>query len=131
MTVISVTKDKKHLTKICFSDDYEILIDTDVCTDYRLCEGMSLTLDEIEKIKFDSEYKRAKSRALWYLDRMDYTERKLFEKLTQAGFDKKATAKVLANLTEFSVVDDRRFATRYAERLMESNISKRQALGKP
>lgn len=130
MTVISLTRDKKHLTRIYFSDDYQILIDNDVCIEKALCEGMSLTLEEIEEIKFESEYKRAKSRALWYLDRMDYTEKKLFEKLVKAGFDKKASAKVLSNLTEFSMVDDRRFATRYAERLMEGNISKRQALEK-
>lgn len=130
MTVILVSKDKKHLTKICFTDDIEVLIDNDVCIENGLCEGMNLDLEELEKIKFESEYKRAKSRALWYLDRMDYTEKKLFEKLTLAGFDKKASAKVLSNLTEFGLIDDRRFAIRYAERLLESNVSKRQALGK-
>ena len=130
MIILSLTKDKKHLTKICFSDDIEVLIDNDVCIENGLCEGMNLDIEEIEKLKFDSEYKRAKSRALWYLDRMDYTEKKLFEKLTLAGFDKKASAKVLSNLTEFGLIDDRRFAIRYAERLLESNVSKRQALGK-
>ena len=130
MTVLSVTKDKKHLTKICFDDIEDIFIDNDICVDFGICEGLNLTLEQIEEIKFESEYQRAKSRALWYLDRMDYTEKKLFEKLVMAGFDKKASAKVLSNLTEFGIVDDRRFAIRYAERLMESNISKRQALGK-
>lgn len=130
MIILSVTRDKKHLTKICFDEIEEILIDNDVCVDFGLCEGLNLTLEQIEKIKFESEYQRAKSRALWYLDRMDYTEKKLFEKLVMAGFDKKASAKVLSNLTEFGIVDDMRFATRYAERLMESNISKRQAMQK-
>ena len=55
---------------------------------------------------------------------------RFFEKLIKAGFSKEASAAVLANLCEFSIIDDRRYAERMAERLISNNISKREALNK-
>ena len=130
MIITSLIKDKRHLTKLIFSDGTEILIDNDVCIENSLYTGMEVEPEFIKELKFDSDYKRAKSRALWYLDRMDYTEKVLSEKLIKAGFSKRAVAAVMANLVEFSMIDDRRFAERYAERLIEQNTSKREALNK-
>lgn len=130
MIITSLIKDKRHLTKLMLSDGTEILIDNDVCIENSLYTGMEVEPEFIKELKFDSDYKRAKSRALWYLDRMDYTEKALSEKLIKAGFSKRAVAAVMANLVEFSMIDDRRFAERYAERLIEQNTSKREALNK-
>lgn len=130
MIIIALAKDKKHLTKISLSDGSEILIDNDVCIENSLCAEMEVEAEFLKELKFQSDYKRAKSRALWYLDKMDYTEKALFDKLVRAGFNKKAIAAVMANLTEFGMIDDRRYAERYAERLIESNTSKREALNK-
>ena len=130
MIITSLIKDKRHLTKLMLSDGTEILIDNDVCIENSLYTGMEVEPEFIKELKFDSDYKRAKSRALWYLDRMDYTEKALSEKLFKAGFSKRAVAAVMANLVEFSMIDDRRFAERYAERLIEQNTSKREALNK-
>ena len=130
MLITQLEKDKKHLTRISFSDGSEILLDTDICAENSLYADMGIDLEALKELKFQSDYKRAKSRALWYLDRMDYTEKSLHDKLCKAGDNKKAIAAVMANLTEFSMIDDRRFAERYAERLMEANVSKREALNK-
>ncbi len=130
MIITSLIKDKRHLTKLILSDGTEILIDNDVCIENSLYTGMEVEPEFIKELKFDSDYKRAKSRALWYLDRMDYTEKALSEKLIKAGISKRAVAAVMANLVEFSMIDDRRFAERYAERLIEQNTSKREALNK-
>lgn len=130
MIVTDIKKDKKHLFKICFDDDSYILIDADVCSEKGLRKGDFLDEKELKELKHDSDYKRAKSRALWYLDRMDYTEKALFEKLQKAGFGKKVSAKVLEKFCELGLVDDRRYAERFAERCKESNISKREAVHK-
>ena len=130
MIITEIKKDKKHLMRISFRNGEEILLDTDTCTENRLIKGLDLDQETVAELSFDSEYKRAKSRALWYLDRMDYTEKNLYTKLLRAGFDKKASAKVLARLCELGVVDDRRYAERFAERCVESNISKRETMQK-
>ena len=130
MQITAINKDKKHLTKITFSNGEECFLDNDVVSE----NGISITaqIDEefLSELKFYSDFKRAKSRALWYLDRMDYTEKALYEKLVRAGFSKKASAAVIAKLCELALIDDRRYAERMADRLTTNNISKREALNK-
>ena len=130
MIITAIKPDKKHLTRLIFDDGGEQLLDNDVLAEGSVAVGQDISTEELKELKFNSDYKRAKSRALWYLDRMDYTEKALYEKLLKAGFSKKASAAVLAKLCEFGLIDDRRYAERMAERCKENNISKREAMHK-
>lgn len=130
MTVTGIKPDKKHLTKLLLDEDFEILIDNDALLESGISVGTDLTDEDLKNLKYESDYKRAKSRALWYLDRMDHTEKALYEKLIKAGFSKKASAAVIARFCELGIIDDRRYAERMAERLMDSNVSKREAMHK-
>ena len=130
MIVNKIQRDKKHLTKVTFDNGKEIFIDNDVLAENGLTSGDFLTEEEVEEMRFSSDYTRAKSRALWYLDRMDYTEKVLYEKLVKAGFGKKASAAVIARFCELGVIDDRRYAERLAARFSENNVSKREAMQK-
>ena len=130
MKVTAIKPDKKHLTKLLLDEDYEILIDSGVLGESGITTGSHITEEELKKLKYESELSRAKSRALWYLDQMDYTEKALYEKLIKAGFGKRASAAVIARLCELGVIDDRRYAERLAERLKETNVSKREAMHK-
>lgn len=130
MQILALQKDKLHLTKITLSNGEEVLIDNDVCRDNYLKKGDELSDEKLNDLIFESQYQRAKSRAVWYLDRKDRTAKDLYNKLCLAGFDKKASAKVIARLTEVGLIDDRRFAENYADRLVSSNVSKREALQK-
>lgn len=130
MIITALKSDKKHLVKVCFFGGEEILLDKDVCIDNALCSDMELDKSEIERLIFESDFKRAKSRAMWYLDRSDYTEKAMFQKLLRAGFKKKAAAAAVGRLAELGIIDDRRFAERFCERCFEHNVSKREALHK-
>ena len=130
MQIINIQKDKLHLTKISLSNGEEVLIDNDVCRDNYLKKGDKISEEKLNDLVFQSQYQRAKSRAVWYLDRKDRTAKDLYNKLCLAGFDKKASSKVIARLQEVGLVDDLRFAENYASRLMEGNVSKREALQK-
>lgn len=128
MVITEIKKDKLHLMRLFLSDGNEVLIDKDVYNEKCLKKGMEL--DGLEEIIFESDYRRAKSRAIWYLDRMDHTEKALYDKLLRAGFKPKPCAKVIARLKEVGLLDDNRYAENYANRLIESNVSKREALQK-
>jgi regulatory protein len=130
MQILNIQKDKLHLTKISLSNGEEVLIDNDVCRDNYLKKGDEISEEKLNDLVFQSQYQRAKSRAVWYLDRKDRTAKDLYNKLCLAGFDKKAVAKVIARLQEVGLIDDLRFAENYASRLMEGNVSKREALQK-
>lgn len=127
MQIVSLKKDKLHLTKVIFQGGKEVLIDNDVCN---LNVGDDLTESDLKKLSCESDYVRAKSRAVWYLDRADHTEKGLYDKLLRGGFKKESAAKVVARFIEVGLLDDRRFAENYAERLNSSNYSKREILQK-
>jgi len=130
MIITKITSAKQHLNVVLLNNGQEILLDKDICVIHSLIPDMEISEENLGKLIFESQFSRAKSRALWYLDRMDYTEKKLYDKLISKGFHKKAVAAVLANLTEKGIVDDRRYAERFAEKLMDANVSKREALSK-
>lgn len=130
MQITDIKKEKLHLTKVSLSNGEDVLIDNDVCSEHYLKKGDELSDENLNDLIFQSQFERAKSRAVWYLDRKDRTSKDLYNKLCLAGFDKKASAKVIARLQEVGLIDDRRFAENYALRLIECNISKREALQK-
>lgn len=130
MIISKITPAKQHLNTVTFIDGSEVSLDKDICAENSLMADMEIDDTFLQELRLQSDYSRAKSRALWYLDRMDYTEKKLYEKLISKGFDKKVSATVMAKLTESGIVDDRRYAERFAERLLEAKTSKREALQK-
>ena len=130
MVIVSSEKQKKHLTRLVFDNGEEALLDNDICINYVLKPDTAVSEEQLEALKYQSEYERAKSRALWYLDRCDRTEKALYEKLTGAGFDKRVCAAVVARLKELGVVDDRRFAENFAERCRQADISRRETVRK-
>lgn len=128
MQIINLKKDKLHLTRIFLDDGNEVLLDNDICCEKCLKKGTKI--ENLEELIIESQYRRAKSRAIWYLDRSAHTEKALYLKLVRAGFPKEACAKVIARLKEVGLLDDEKYAENYAQRLMESNVSKREAVQK-
>lgn len=130
MIITDFKKDKLHLMRLFLSDGNEVLLDKDVFIEKCLKKGMEIENAYLEELIFESDYRRAKSRAIWYMDRADHTEKALYDKLIRAKFSKKASAKAIARLKEVGLLDDNRYAENYAGRLIESNVSKREALQK-
>ena len=126
MLIVSLEKQKKHLVKLGFSDGSSCLLDIGVCTDNSICTGTDIQEEMLQRLCFESDFRRAKSRALWYLDRSDYTANAIHKKLVTAKFSKEAAAAAIARLEELGIIDDRRFAERFCERCAERNISKRE-----
>lgn len=126
MTVIETKSEKGHLVRLKFDFGDDALVDKDTVALEGIREGSVLSEERLAEISEMSDYARAKSRALWYLDRSDHTEKGLYDKLIKARFSPKSSAKVIAKLVELGLIDDNRFAKRYSERLFEANTSKRQ-----
>ena len=130
MQIVNLQKDKLHLTKLSLSDGRQVLVDNDLVFERSLKAGLEIDDKYLEELLFSSDYVRAKSRAVWCLDRSAHTEKGLYDKLVRAGFAKEACAKVIARFIEVGLLDDRRYAEILAERLIETNVSKREALQK-
>ena len=129
MKIKSITKQKGHLVKIDLGDR-EILLESDFAYEMCLRAGKDLTAAEIEKLLFESDYRRAKSRALWFLDRADRSEKVLLQKVTANGIKKEPAIRAIERLKELGLVDDTRYARNLFAKYCEQNVSKRAAYAK-
>ena len=130
MTVAGIKREKGHTVRIVFDTGESILLDLDFCIEKCIHEGDSLSKEQVKEYLSESDYIRAKSRALWLLDRYTYTERRLAEKLKNAGFGEAASSRALARLKELGVIDDGNLADLYAKDCARRGISKRAAYPK-
>lgn len=124
MKVTAIEQRKKGLTAIFTDDGDELLIDSELVIIRNISVGS--VIGDAEELSFESDFKRAKSRALWYLARADYSKKALIEKLCKGGFSNKASLSAVDCMEELGLVNDERLAARMAEYLNESGVSQRE-----
>lgn len=130
MQITEISRQKKHLVKVTLSCGREFYLDSDFAAQNAVKVGQTVTEQTVCEWLCESDYVRAKSRALWFLDRADHSEKALYDKLLRADISPEACARAIARLKELGLINDVRYAARLAERFIESNISKREAYAK-
>lgn len=129
MKITEIKPQKGHLFKIT-ADEKEFFLDRDYLNESGLKVGSQLDGAEIKEHIKKSEYVRAKSRALWFLDRADRSEKTLFTKIVEGNISPTAAAEVIERFKELGLVDDKRYAENLAEKYLAQNFSKRQVYAK-
>ncbi len=124
MKIIAVQNRRKGLTALKLEDGSDLIIDTEIVIMRDLKSGVDI--DDPIALRYDSDYKRAKSRALWYLSRGDHSEKALYDKLVLGGFSEEASAAAVERMRELGLVDDEGYAKRMAEHLSATGISRRE-----
>lgn len=130
MIITTVKRDKNHTVRVELDSSQSVRIDLDYWNGLCLREGDTLSGEKLTEIVKESEYIRAKSRGMWFLDRADHSEKSLYEKIVKGGISATAAARAIARLKELGLIDDYRYAARMAERMSQSNISKRESYAK-
>lgn len=124
MKIVALQNRRKCLTALKLENGEELLLDTEIVIIRDLKPGVFI--DDPDALLYESDYKRAKSCALWYLSRGDLTEKGLLEKLRNAGFGQKATEDAVERMKELALIDDEKFARRTAEILESSGSSEKE-----
>ncbi len=125
MKVIELKQRRKSITAVIFDDGSELLLDSELILAENIMVGSEI--NNQAELLYKSDYKRAKSRALWYLSRSDHSEKALYDKLVRGEFSEQAARAAVERMCELGLVNDEAYAERLAEYLMESGISKREA----
>ena len=129
MKVKSVVHQKKSLSELTFDDGEKLLIDTELLAFKGI--GENSQIDNIQELVFESDFKRAKSRALWYLQGRDYSEKELLDKLVSGGFSEEASLAAIEKMRQIGYVNDENYARRLYSQLVEfGSASKREAFFK-
>ena len=105
MIITEFKKKPKHLTALVFEGG-DVLIDDEVLILSGLKVGDDVSESQLETLKYKSEFTRAKSKALWLLDRRDYPKKEMIGKL-KPDFDYDAACEAVEFLCESGLIDDR------------------------
>ncbi len=124
MKVSSISNRRKQLTAVTFEDSSQLLLDTELTVIKGIAPGV--IIDDPDALLYESELKRAKSRAMWYLSRGDHSENGLYDKLIAAGFKHEVCCEATERMKELGLINDEAYARRLAEYLSHSGASDRE-----
>lgn len=117
MEILEIRRQKSYFEVQTADGVYEL--DGELMRQNGIREGADIDGELLLALHDRSRSKRACRRAMYLLDERDYSYAMLYRKLMQTYDDKALVTGVLGRLVESGAVDDRRYAGRLAEYLVE------------
>lgn len=117
MTITNIVPKRKKLSALYIDGEYALKIDTETIISSPYSVGSEISDDELKELIEMSGEKRAKEKALWLLSNRDHSKRELETKIRRTE-DADAAKKAVERMEELGLVDDEKFAERYAEQLI-------------
>ncbi|MBR5164497.1 MAG: RecX family transcriptional regulator [Ruminococcus sp.] len=119
MEITSISRYKGSTYEVELDGERKLYLHIDIIADNGLTKGTQLGKDELRKIIYDSNFRRAYQYALYCLDYRDYSERDMLRKLIGTYKNESLCRAVVAKLAGAGVIDDARYAEKLARRLVE------------
>ena len=116
LTILSLTPQRGQLYTLALSDGSEVAVDRSTLDQSPYRVDSALTTDELSALLSLSADNSALEKALWLLSHRDYSRGELAKKL-RVGGDREAADKAAARMEEIGLVDDRRYAEKWARQL--------------
>ena len=115
------------LSAVFVDEAFWAKIDNDILLQNGIKVGTSVDDGFLSRLHFESDFKRAKDKALYLLSFKDYSKKELSGKLKK-GYCAPAVEKAVARMEELGLVNDEVFAQKYAKELLfNKHFSKRRA----
>lgn len=127
ITKIETQKNKSRVN-IFVDDSFFCGLNKETAVIFGLKENKDIDEEKLKVAIFESEVKSAFEKSLDYLGRRMYTKKELIERLTQKGYTKEVSEKVIKKLEEYRYIDDKLFAKQFFQ--SNSHLSKRVLQGK-
>jgi regulatory protein len=117
MKLLRITHKKTYYEVATEFAVYEV--DGELLRQYHLQEGQNFDEKTLAELHKKSRFRRAYRRACYLLDNRDYSYCMMYQKLMQNYQDKELCIKVMHQLAQCGAIDDRRYAKRLTEYLVE------------
>ena len=117
MLIIAIHRQKSYYEVETDAAVYEI--DGSLLREYHLAAGMHTDEALLQELHDRSRQRRAYQRACYLLDERDYSYVMLYRKLMQTYHDPALSRNICDRLREAGLIDDRRYAEKCAEYLIE------------
>ena len=121
MKITAIEKYKGSTFRVDFDEGETSYLNSEIISKFNLKAGMTLPLSAWEQIKDESDFRRAKERALYLLDYRDYSFVDMFKKLRQ-NYDEELCCRVMEKLVELGVINDMRYAQGLARHYVEVKL---------
>ncbi len=118
MKITEIEKQKTYYAVHTSDGVYEV--DGELLRRYQLREGMEIEAETIEDLHRKSRFRRAYRRACYLLDERDYSYSMMYMKLMRTYQDRELCKSVMEQLVQCGSINDRRYAARLAEYLVET-----------
>ena len=117
MRITAVEPRRKGLSALYIDGELAVKLDTEVILSHRFDVGREITDDQLRACILDSDMKCCKDKALWLISFRDHSRRELYDKLRK-DYSEESCERALDRLEELGLVDDGRYAPRYAADLI-------------
>lgn len=113
ITSVERNKKRKDMFSVYVDGEYSFSISEEDFITLNLYEKRDITNEEINHIKEEVNFRRAKSEAVKFLALRLRSEMEVAKKLMEKGFDKNVTQKVTDELKSMGYINDRLYAQKY------------------
>lgn len=113
MVVLTVEEYKKNRYKVCMDNGTHLILYKGEARHYGIKEGAALTEEVYAELFYEVVGKRAKKRALHLLEKMDRTEKGLYDKLRESEYPTELIEEAIDYVKRYHYVDDMRYAKNY------------------
>lgn len=121
MKIQAIEKYKGSTYRIDLDEGEPQYLNIEIVNKFDLKAGIDLPSSAWEQIKQESDFRRAKERALYLLDYKDYSFISMFKKLRE-NYDEELCYQVMHKLVEIGVINDRRYAQGLARHYCEVKL---------
>ncbi len=117
MTITDIKKGRKYLSAIYIDGELAVRIDTRVILEENVRIGKEITDEQLKELIDLSNLRRAKEKALWLISHRDHSKKELVDKIAKTA-DKESAEIAADRMEELGLVNDEKYARRYAEELI-------------
>lgn len=117
MIITDIVPKRKKLSALYIDGEFALKIDSETIIASPYSVGSEISDEQLKKLIESSNDKRAKEKALWLLSTRDHSKRELETKIRKTA-DGDSAKKAVERMEELGLVDDEKFARRYAEELI-------------
>lgn len=116
--ILNIEKYKGNTYCVEIEGEDNIYLHSSIISEFHLKSEMIIPQSALEEIIFQNDFRKAKERALYLLDYRDHSYKELYDKLRR-NYSPDICEAVMEKMIEIGVIDDRKYAERYARYLFE------------
>ena len=117
MIITAIEPKKKGLSALYIDGEFTFKVDTETILSMRIDVMDEITDEKLHELVQNSNYKRAKDKAMWLISFRDHSKHELIQKVAKDS-SVEAAQKAADRLEELGLINDEKYAKRYAHDLL-------------